>query len=167
MFETKHEYLSCRSCLGSGVTDQCCSRLCHSQFFPQPSCDEMQHILTYHPAWFWRTRPETAQSASHGVLWAVSLVYLYWQTSVRPFWLLHLQSQLLHVGPFSIHAFVSMAAAVWPGGADEANLEVCMNLSASCSMFFRDSEWVMVLWMQFRWYSSAPAFHWGSYWTST
>lgn len=30
-------------------------------------------------------------------------------------------------------------------GADEANLEVCMNLSALCSMFFMDSEWVMVL----------------------
>lgn len=138
-------YLSWKSCSGSGITYQCRSCLCHSHFFPRPSCDKMQHILTYYPAWFWRTRPEIAQSALHGILWAVSLVHLYWQTSVHPFWPLNLQSQPLCVGPFSIYAFVSIPAPVWPLGADEANLEVCMKLWTLCSTFFRDSEWVMVL----------------------
>lgn len=138
-------YLNWRPCPASGITDQCCSWLCYSQFFPQPSCDKMQHILTYYPAWLWRARPEIAQSALHDVLWAVSLVHLYWQTSVHPFWLLNLQSWPLHVGPFSVYAFVSIPAPVWSVGAGEAHLEVCMNLSDLCSTFFMDSEWVMVL----------------------
>lgn len=64
---------------------------------------------------------------------------------MHPFWLLNLQSQPLHVGPFSVYAFVLTPAPVGSVVADEANLEVSMNLPALCSMFFMDSEWVMVL----------------------
>lgn len=63
VFETEHEFrLSELSPMPGfwGNEGRCHSPLCHSQPFPHPSCDKMQRVPTYYPAWSWRTRLEIA-----------------------------------------------------------------------------------------------------------